>query len=57
METYWWWAVVGIALRIAELITGAFYLLVIGIPALAGGAVASYGLSFWAQAPNAKSAR
>ena len=50
MEIYWWWAVVGIALIIAELITGTFYLLVIGIAALAAGAVAFYSFSFWAQA-------
>ena len=50
METYLWWSVAGIALIIAELITGTFYLLVIGIAALAGGAVAFYGFSFWVQA-------
>ena len=36
MDHYWWWAIGGIALIIAELITGTFYLLVIGIAALAG---------------------
>ena len=50
MEPYWWWAVLGIALIIAELITGTFYLLVIGIAALAGAGVAYYGHSFWVQA-------
>ena len=50
METYWWWAVAGIALIIAELITGTFYLLVIGVAALAGAAVAFYGAAFWLQA-------
>ena len=50
METYWWWAVAGIALIIAELITGTFYLLVIGIAALAGAGVAFYNDSFWLQA-------
>ena len=50
MEAYWWWAVTGIALIIAELISGTFYLLVIGIAALAGAAVAFYQFSFWVQA-------
>ena len=50
METYWWWAVAGIALIIAELITGTFYLLVIGIAALAGAVAAFYNDSFWLQA-------
>ena len=50
MEAYWWWAVVGIALIIAELITGTFYLLVIGIAALAGAGIAFYNFSFWVQA-------
>jgi membrane protein implicated in regulation of membrane protease activity len=50
MDAYWWWAVAGIALIIAELITGTFYLVVIGIAALAGAAIAFYGFSFWVQA-------
>ena len=50
MEDYWWWAIGGIALIIAELITGTFYLLVLGISALAGAAVAYLHYSFWAQA-------
>jgi membrane protein implicated in regulation of membrane protease activity len=50
METYWWWAVAGIALIIAELITGTFYLLVIGVAALAGAVAAFYNPSFWLQA-------
>jgi membrane protein implicated in regulation of membrane protease activity len=50
MEDHWWWAIVGIALVIAELITGTFYLLVIGIAALAGAAVAYAHYSFWTQA-------
>jgi membrane protein implicated in regulation of membrane protease activity len=50
MEAYWWWAIAGIALVIAELITGTFYLLVIGIAALAGAAVAFLHYSFWIQA-------
>ena len=50
METYWWWTIAGIALVIAELISGTFFLLVIGIAALAGGAAAFYHFSFWVQA-------
>ena len=50
MEDYWWWAIIGIALIISELITGTFYLLVIGVAALAGAATAYLHYSFWAQA-------
>lgn len=50
MDEYWWWAIGGIALIIAELITGTFYLLVIGIAALAGAAAAYLHYSFWMQA-------
>ena len=50
MEHYWWWSIAGIALVIAELVTGTFYLLIIGIAALAGAAVAFMKYSFWAQA-------
>ena len=50
MEEYWWWAIGGSALVIAELITGTFYLLVIGIAAFAGAAAAYLHYSFWIQA-------
>jgi hypothetical protein len=50
MEPYWWWAIAGIALVIAELITGTFYLLVIGIAALVGAAAAYLNYSFGIQA-------
>ncbi len=50
METYLWWAVAGIALIVVEVITGTFYLLVIGIAAFAGAAAAYLNYSFWAQA-------
>ena len=50
MEGYLWWAVAGIALVIAELVTGTFYLLVIGIAALAGAAASYMNHSFWVQA-------
>jgi membrane protein implicated in regulation of membrane protease activity len=50
MEAYLFWAAIGIALVIAELLTGTFYLLVIAIAAFAGAAAAYLGLSFWVQA-------
>jgi len=50
MEVYLWWALAGIALVIAELVTGTFYLLVIGLAAFAGAAVSYLGYSFAAQA-------
>jgi len=53
MEPYWWWAIVGIALVIAELITGTFYLLVIGIAALVGAPAAYLNYSFGIQAVTA----
>lgn len=50
MDAYWWWTIAGIALVIAELITGTFYLLVIGLAALAGAGVAILNHPFWIQA-------
>jgi len=50
MEMYLWWAVTGIVLIIVEMLTGTFYLLVLGIAALAAAAAAYLGLSFWVQA-------
>jgi len=50
MEQYMWWAIAGIALIIAEVVTGTFYLLVLGIAAFAGTAVSYLGYSFWIQA-------
>lgn len=44
------WLLAGIALIIAELLTGTFYLLVLGVAAFAGAAVAWAGLAFWPQA-------
>jgi membrane protein implicated in regulation of membrane protease activity len=44
------WIVGGLILVIAELLTGTFYLLVLGIAALVAGAVAYAGAPFWAQA-------
>ncbi len=50
MEGHLWWAIIGMALIIFELLTGTFYLLVIGIAALAGAAVAYLNHPLWAQA-------
>jgi membrane protein implicated in regulation of membrane protease activity len=50
MDAYWWWTIAGIALVIAELITGTFYLLVIGLAALAGAGVAILNYPFSIQA-------
>lgn len=49
MADYILWLIAGIALIIAELVTGTFYLLVLGGAAIAGAAVAWAGLSFWPQ--------
>ncbi len=50
MDAYLLWAVTGIALVIVEMLTGTFYLLVLGIAARAAAAAAWLGLSFWVQA-------
>ena len=50
METYLVWLVAGFALVIAELVTGTFFLLVLGIAAFAGSATAWFGLGFWIEA-------
>ena len=44
------WLIAGFVLIIAELASGTFYLLVLGLAAFAGAAVAYAGLSFGAQA-------
>lgn len=43
MEMYLLWAVTGIVLIIIEMLTGTFYLLVLGIAALAAAAAAYLG--------------
>ena len=53
METYLLWIVVGFVLVIVELLTGTFYLLVIGVGAFAGAAVSWAGGGFLAQAVGA----
>lgn len=50
MADYILWAAAGLILVIAELLTGTFYLLVLGIAALAGALVAFFGLGLWGQA-------
>ena len=47
---YLLWALVGIALIIVEMLSGSFYLLVLGVAALAAAAAAWAGYSFWVQA-------
>ena len=50
MEPYLLWIVAGFVLVIVELVTGTFYLLVIGVGAFAGAAVAAAGGGYLAQA-------
>ena len=50
MEIYWWWTIAGFALVIAELMSGTFYLLVLGLAAFAGGGIAFMNYPFWVQA-------
>ena len=50
MATYLLWAIAGFVLVMAELLTGTFYLLVLGIAALAAAAIAYLGGDFWVQA-------
>jgi membrane protein implicated in regulation of membrane protease activity len=50
METYLVWLAAGFVLVIAELVTGTFFLLVLGIAAFAGSATAWFGLGFWVEA-------
>ena len=50
MDAYLLWLIIGIVLIIVEMTTGTFYLLVLGIAALAAAAAAWFGQSFWVQA-------
>jgi len=50
MESYLIWLASGFVLIIAELVTGTFFLLVLGIAAFAGSATAWFGLGFWVEA-------
>lgn len=53
MDDYWLWVVAGITLVIVEMLSGTFYLLVLGIAALGAAAVAYAGGSFWMQVVSA----
>jgi membrane protein implicated in regulation of membrane protease activity len=46
MAGYWWWFVGAAALVLAELLTGTFYLLAIGVAAAIGGIAAWLGAEF-----------
>ena len=50
MDTYLIWLIAGFLLVIVELVSGTFYLLVLGVAAAAGGVVAYAGLPFSLQA-------
>lgn len=50
MDTYLIWLVAGFVLIVVELVSGTFYLLVLGVAALAGGVVAYAGLPLSVQA-------
>ena len=52
-ENYVLWLVAGIALVIAELLTGTFVLLMLGLAAFAGAAAAWWSDAFWVQALSA----
>jgi len=50
MDAYLVWLLAGLALVIVELLTGTFYLLVLGVAAFGAGAVAWFGGAFAMQA-------
>jgi len=50
MDAYLVWLLAGLALVIVELLTGTFYLLVLGVAAFGAGAVAWFGGAFAVQA-------
>ena len=50
MESYLVWLAAGFVLVIAEIVTGTFFLLVLGIAAFAGSATAWFGMGFWLEA-------
>lgn len=49
VDIHWIWVIAGIGLIISELMSGTFYLLVLGIAAFVAGAVAWFGGPFLAQ--------
>ena len=50
MDSYLYWIVTAIGLVIVELLTGTFYLLVLGVAAAGGAVLAYFGFPFSAQA-------
>jgi membrane protein implicated in regulation of membrane protease activity len=50
MQAHFLWLIVGIVLIVAELVTGTFYLLFLGLAALVGAAAAFLGASLLVQA-------
>lgn len=50
MEPYVYWIVIAIGLVIVEVLTGTFYLIVLGVAAGAGAALAYFAMPFWMQA-------
>lgn len=49
MESHFLWLIVGIVLVVAELLTGTFYLLFLGLAAVVGAAAAFLGAPLWLQ--------
>lgn len=49
MQNYHYWLIVGLALCTTEMVSGTFFLLVLGIAALGGGATGWLGGGFWLQ--------
>lgn len=49
MQDHHFWLIAALALGIAEMLSGTFFLLVLAIAALAGAATAWFGGSFWLQ--------
>ena len=50
MENYHYWLIAGFVLVITELVTGTFYLLVIGVAAFVAAGAAYLGAGLWVQA-------
>jgi len=50
MDAYLLWVIAGIVLIIVEMLSGTFYLLVLGVAALAAAGAAWFGQTFWVQA-------
>lgn len=50
MEPYWYWLITGFILIIAEMLTGTFYLVVLGLAAFAGALAAYLGFPLTVQA-------